>query len=64
MSSVAREVAVDAQPVHLAIALDLFLADDRDVVLGDARDHAGRAAGAGVHVDRHAPLLAAIFRVG
>jgi hypothetical protein len=28
--------------VHLAVGLDLHLADDRDVVLGDAGDHAGR----------------------
>jgi hypothetical protein len=49
--------------VHLAVGLDLRLADDRDVVLGDARHDARHAAGAGVHVDRHAPLLAAIFMI-
>ena len=42
--SVAGEVVVDADPVHLAAARDLLLADDRDVVLGDAGDDAGAAA--------------------
>ena len=54
------EVAVDADPVHLAAAQHLLLADDRDVVLGLAGDHAGVAADAGVEVDRHAPLVAVV----
>ena len=36
------------------------LPDHRDVVLGLAGDHAGVAAGAGVQVDGHAPLLALV----
>src|SRR5262249_28785682 len=62
------EVAVDADPVHLARGEDLVPADDRDVVLGLAGDHAGIAADAGVEVDHHAPgvaqaLLAAHLRL-
>ena len=38
------EIAIDAQPVHLAIAAHLLLADDGDVVLGDAGDDARHAA--------------------
>jgi len=57
---VADEVAVDAQPVHLAAERDLLLADHRDVVLGDARHHAGAASGAARQVDRHAPAVAGI----
>src|SRR5690606_11300396 len=53
----AREVAVHPQPGHLAAALDLVTADDRDVVLDLAGDDAGVAAGAAAQVDRHAPLL-------
>ena len=48
MVEIAFVVAVDADPVHLAAARDLVLADDRDIVLGLAGDHAGVAAGAGV----------------
>ena len=57
------EVVVDADPVHLAVDADLLLADDRDVVLGHARDDAGAAAGAGRQVDRHAPLVALVLVV-
>ncbi len=52
-------VAVDADPLHGAAPLDLLLADDGDVVLGLAGDHAGVAADAGREVDRHAPGVAA-----
>ncbi len=41
--------------MHLPAADDLVLADDGDVVLRLAGDHAGVAADAGVQVDRHAP---------
>ena len=58
LSSSPCVVAVDAQPVHLAAAQHLVLADDRDVVLRLAGDDAGVAADAGVEVDRHAPLVA------
>ena len=50
-------VAVDADPVHLAAAPHLALADHRDVVLGHAGDDAGVAAGARVEVDGHPPLV-------
>ncbi len=59
------EVPVDPEPVHLASAEDLVLADDRDVVLGLAGDHAGRATGAGVQIDRHSPaVLGAVELLG
>src|SRR5262249_22959843 len=56
LEGVAGVVVVDAQPVHLAAAGDLALADDGDVVLGLAGDDAGAAADAGGQVDGHAPL--------
>src|SRR3954468_20574470 len=59
----AGEVAVHAQPVHLAAAAHLLVADDGYVVLALAGDHAGVAAGAGIEVDRHAPLLAFLVAV-
>src|SRR5262245_20359895 len=45
------DVALDAQPRHLARAHHLALADDRDVVLDGAGDDAGAAARAAVDVD-------------
>src|SRR5207244_3745096 len=53
----AFDVAVDAQPVHLAAAADLLLADHGNVVLRLTRDDAGAAAGAGGEIDDHAPLM-------
>src|SRR6185436_2301291 len=44
----ARVVAVDADPVHLATLGHLVLAHHRDVVLGNAGGDAGVAADAGV----------------
>ena len=56
---VTHEVAVDAEPVHLARVLRTpSLPTIGNVVLGLAGDHAGVAAGAGVQVDAHAPLVA------
>jgi hypothetical protein len=52
---VALVIAVDAQPVHFALAQHLLLADGRDVVLRLAGDDAGVAADAGIQVDAHAP---------
>ena len=52
-------VAIDAQPVHLALADHLLLADHRDVVLRLAGDDAGVAADAGVQVDAHGPCARA-----
>ena len=51
----ALEVAVDADPVHLAALAHLILADHRDVVLGVAGDDASVAADARREVDGHAP---------
>ena len=51
-------VAIDAEPVHLALPPHLVLADHGDVVLRLAGDDAGGAAGAGVEVDGHAPAAA------
>src|SRR5262245_1073706 len=51
----AAEVGVDPQPVHDAPPDDHLLADVRRVVFRLARDDAGVATGAGVHVNRHAP---------
>ena len=55
---VAFEVSIDANPVHRAPARDLFLADNRNVVLGLTSNHARVAADATVQVDRHAPRVA------
>src|SRR5262249_20870426 len=55
---IAGEVAVDAQPLHLAAPRHLVLPDDGDVVLGDAGRDAGVAADASVEIDRHAPRIA------
>src|SRR2546423_1516378 len=41
-------IAIDAQPVHFASALDLLLADDRDVILTLASQHARRTPDAQV----------------
>src|SRR5262245_37634535 len=57
---VAHEIAVEPNPVHDPPALHLALADNGDVVLRLARDHASRAAGAGSEVDDHAPLVRSI----
>src|SRR5205085_292545 len=57
------EPALDAEPVHLPPVRGLGLADHRDVVLGDAGNHAGSAADAGVDVDGHAPAVAGIALV-
>ena len=54
---IAGEVSIDADPVHLAPLRDLDLADDRDVVLALAGDHARVAPDARVEVDGHAPLV-------
>ena len=54
------EVAVDPDPVHLASPGQLLRTHDRDVVLALAGEHAGAAAGAGVEIDRHAPLVLAV----
>ncbi len=47
--------------MHVAADDGLFLADDGDVVLRLARDHAVVAAHAGVQIDRHAPRVVFFF---
>ena len=56
-------VRIHTQPVHLAAAQHLVLADHRDVVLRLASDDARVAADAGVDVDGHAPLVAVVLVV-
>src|SRR5205807_8563789 len=55
---VAFVIGVDAYPMQLAAARDLFLADDGDVVFRLAGNYACVAADATVQVDRHAPRIA------
>ena len=55
--AIAAEVTIDAQPVHLAVFVNLILADDRDVILALAGQHAGVAAHAGREINGHAPLM-------
>src|SRR5262249_26114568 len=43
--------------MHLTATLDLFLADDRYVVLRLASEHAGVPADARVGIDGHGPLM-------
>ena len=52
-----EEVAVEANPLHVASLEDLIAADDRDIILGLAGDRTSVAARAGIEVDRHTPLL-------
>ena len=54
------EVAVDAEPVHLAVAAHLLLATTGTLFSALTGDHAGVAAGARPEVDRHAPLRAGV----
>src|SRR5205814_1822934 len=60
----AAVIRVDPDPVHLAPAQHLILADHRDVVLRLTADDARVAADAGVHVDRHAPLVPLVLELG
>src|SRR6185312_15389842 len=55
-------VPVDAQPVHLTIARDLYPADHRTVVFGLAGRDAGVAADAGIEIDAHGPGDAGVRR--
>ena len=54
-------VVVDPDPVHLAADGDLTLADDGDVVLRLAGNHAGVAADARAQINRHTPGVPEIF---
>ena len=53
----AAVIAVDPQPMHLAVPIDLILSDDRNVVLALTRQHACGAADARIEIDRHSPLM-------
>ncbi len=53
-------IAVDADPVHFAAAHHLILADDWDVVLRLASDHASVATIAFVQVNGHGPFFAVV----
>src|SRR4029450_11959605 len=48
-------VALDAEPRHLAAPCEGLLADDRQIVLGLACDHARLAAHATIEIDRQGP---------
>ena len=61
---VAFVIAVDADPVHVAADQHFLLADHGDVVFRLAGHHAAAAAGAGVQINRHAPLIALVFHFG
>ena len=50
-------VAIDAQPMHLALALDLIFADHRDVVFRLTRDHAAVTSGAHRRINNHRPRV-------
>ena len=55
-----RVIAIQTQPVHVAPAPHLVLADDRNVVLDLAGDNTGRATRTGIEVDDHAPVNAMV----
>src|SRR5579863_4314028 len=59
--AVALVVGVDANPVHVAADDGLLFADDGDVVLRLAGQHAVVAAHTRVKVDRHAPGVVFFF---
>src|SRR5206468_7966847 len=52
-------ITIDSQPMHLASAIHLILADDRDIVFALASHHASRATDTEVQIDRHPPLVPA-----
>src|SRR5581483_7092192 len=54
---IALEIRIDANPLHDAADLDLFTADDRDIVLRIAAHDAGIAAHTRVQVNRHSPFV-------
>ena len=58
-----REIAIDAQPMHLAALVDLVGADNGDIVLALAGHHTGVTAGTGIQVDRHTPCVPVVGRL-
>ena len=50
-------ITVNPHPVHFAAAMHLILADDRNVVLALACQHASAATDARTQINRHTPLM-------
>ena len=59
-----REVAIHADPVHLATHCDLIFTNNWNIVLGLTGYETCITTGAGIEVDRHAPLMNVIGKVG
>lgn len=57
-------VTVYPNPMHLSSPFNLFLPDNRDVILRLTRYHAGIASRALVEVNRHAPGIAIVLVLG
>src|SRR5215469_9316793 len=55
--AIALVVRIDANPVHVTPPNNLLFADDGDIVLRLAGDHAVVTTDTSVHVDRHAPRV-------
>jgi hypothetical protein len=53
-------VALDTQPVHVASFGEALLADQGNIILGLAGDHAGATSGTAVQIDDHPPLVFAL----
>jgi len=60
---VAFKIGIHAEPLHIAPDAHLLFTYHRDIVLGITTDDAGIAAGATVHVDRHAPGIVLVLPV-
>src|ERR1035441_775222 len=54
-------IAVYAQPMHLTAAAHLILADDGNVVLALAGQHARGTADTGIEVNGHSPLMHSVL---
>ena len=51
------EVTIHPDPGHFTTTQDLILTHNRDIILGLTSHLTGRAAQAGIEVDRHRPLV-------
>src|ERR1041384_1007166 len=58
-----KRIAVEPDPVHLALASNFIFADHRHVVLSLTTQHASRAANARVQIDDHRPLVLTVLIV-
>src|SRR5690554_5777494 len=54
---IANEIAIDADPAHLAAHLDGALTDRGDVIFGLAGDRASVTSDAGAQIDDHTPAI-------